>query len=109
MTNRSGEIGDPSGTPTEKGVKRRGDPWNVRRQVRSLRKEPTHWTRYGLTPFPCRRERSEGDSSLSKPPFTSRKRVETLYRRLWKDSTLCCRTRAALAVDLPGRDLHGRG
>ena len=64
--------------PTEMGAKRRGDPWNVRRQVGSRRKETTHWTRYGLTPFLRRRERSEGDSTLSKPPFTSRKRVETL-------------------------------
>jgi len=81
MTNRWGEMGDPSGTPTETGAKERGDPWNVRRQVRSLRKEPTHWTKYGLTPFLRRRERREGDSTLSKPPFTLRKRVETLYRR----------------------------
>jgi len=64
--------------PTETGAKERGDPWNVRRQVRSLRKEPVHWTRYGLTPFLRRRERREGDSTLSKPHFTSRKRVETL-------------------------------
>ena len=106
MTNRRGETGDPWGTPTETGAKERGDPWKVRRQVRSLRKEPIHWTRYGLTPFLRRRERSDGDSTLSKPPFTSRKSVETLYRRRWKDSTLCCRTRAASAVDLPGREPH---
>jgi len=69
-----GSLGDP----TKTGAKGRGDPWNVRRQVRSLRNEPTHWTRYGLTPFLRMRERSEGDSTLSKPPFTLRKRVETL-------------------------------
>jgi len=103
MTKRRGEMGDPCGTPTEMGVKRRGDPWNIRRQVWSLRKEPTHWTKYALTPLLRRRQRSEGDSTLSKPPFTLRKRVETLYRRGWKDSTFCFRTRAASAVDLPGR------
>jgi len=70
MTNRSGEMGDPGGALTETGAKRRGDPWNIRGQVRSLRKEPTHWTRYGLTPFLLRRERSEGASTLSKPAFT---------------------------------------
>ena len=37
-------------------------------------------------PFLRSRERSEADSTLSKPPFISRKRVETLYRRRWKDS-----------------------
>jgi len=78
MTNRRGEMGDPWGTPTETWVKRRGDPWNVRRQVRSVRKEPTHWTRYGLIPFLQRRERSEGDSTLSNPHFISRKSVEAL-------------------------------
>jgi len=81
MTNRRGEMGDPGGTPTNMREKERGDPWKVRRQVRSLRKEPTNWTRYGLTPFLRRRERGEADSTLSKPPFTSRKRVETLYCR----------------------------
>jgi len=35
--------------------------------------------------------------------------VETLYRRQWKDLTLCCRTSAASAVDLPGTDPHWRG
>jgi len=51
--------------PTETGAKRRVDPWNVRRKVLSQRKEPTHWNRYGLTPFLRTRERSEGDSTLS--------------------------------------------
>jgi len=64
--------------PTETGENDRGDPSNVRQQVRSLRKDSTHWIRYGLTPLLRRSERSEGDSTLSKPPFTSRKRVESL-------------------------------
>jgi len=78
MTNSKGEIGDHWGIPSETGANERGDPWNVRRQVQSLRKEPTHRTGYGLTPFVRRKERREGDSTLSKPPFTLRKRVETL-------------------------------
>ena len=42
MTNSKGEIGEPWGTPTETGVNERRNPWNVRRQGRSLSKEPTH-------------------------------------------------------------------
>ena len=63
---------------TETGVNRRGDPWNVRPQVRSLRKEPTHFTRNGQSPFLRRRQRNKGDSTLPNRPFTSRKSVETL-------------------------------
>ena len=37
-----GEIGEPWVTPTKTGERERGDAWNVRRQVRSLRKELTH-------------------------------------------------------------------
>ena len=59
MTKSRGEVGEPGGTPTETGAKVRGDPWKVRRQVRSLRKDPTHLTKYGLTPFLRRRERRE--------------------------------------------------
>jgi hypothetical protein len=95
MTNRRGDMGEPWGTPTWTGRKVCGAPWKTRRHVLSLRKEPIHAIRYGLTPFIRRWAMRMGADTLSNPPFISRNRVETLCLKRWRDSTWAVRASAA--------------
>ena len=63
--------------PTQTGAKTLGDPWKRNGQDLPVRKDPVQDIRYGLTPLAeSIPQRVEG-LTLLKPPFISRKRVET--------------------------------
>jgi len=104
MTKRSGEMGEPWGVPTETGENNLGEAWNSSRHMRLVRKLPTHAVRYLWAPFPRSADVSWPGSTLSNPPFMSRKIDETLEPTLWRRPTSWVRVNMASKVERPGRD-----
>src|ERR1700761_6225867 len=104
MTKSSGEMGEPWGVPTDTGAKVLGEPWKRRRHCLLVRKLPIQEVRYLWAPFALRAEVSWEGSTLSKPPFMSRKSEEDLRPRRWKTRTSWVREAVASKVERPASD-----
>jgi len=106
MMNSSGETGEPCGVPTESGAKIFGEPWYRSRHVVPDRKDLVEETRYRLTAFSLSmRQRADG-FTLSKPPFLSRKSVETFILAIWRVLISCVRVHVVSEADRPAKDPH---
>jgi len=103
MTHSSGETGEPCGVPTEPGAKIFGEPWYRSRHVLPDRKDLVKETRYGLTAFALSILHRADGFTLSKPPFRSRKSVETFNPAIWRVLTSCLRVDVASVADRPGQ------
>jgi len=104
MTNSSGETQGPCGVPTETGAKVFGEPWYQSRHVLPDRKDLVQEMRYGLTAFTLSILHRADGFMLSKPPFMSRKSVETLIPAIWRVLNSCVRVDVASAADRPAKD-----
>jgi len=81
--------------PTETGANTLGDPWYRSRQDLLERKDLVQDTRYGLTPLALRMPPRVEGFTLSKPPFMSRKSVETFLPAIWRVFTFWVRVLTA--------------
>jgi len=95
--------------PTATGQKTLGAPWNMSRHWRLERKDLIQATRYVETPPLARTVASLFAQTLSNPPLTSRKRVETLKAAAWSRQTSWVRVATASKQPRPARDPHWLG
>jgi len=95
--------------PTATGANTLGDPWYKSRHDLPDRKDIVQDTRYGLTPLALSMPQRVAGLTLSKPPFMSRKSVETFSPAIWRVFTSWVRVVTASEAERPASDPHWWG
>ena len=95
--------------PTETGANTLRDPCYKSRYDLPDRKDMVQETRYGLTPLALSMPQRVAGFTLSKPPFMSRKSMETFLPAIWRVFTSWVRVVTASEAERPASEPHWWG